>query len=82
MSAASPAVTSAAIRIDSTNGSAGASLDVGVDQPMSNSRPRVKAAASSAPMPANAIWPSDSWPAQPVRTVSDSAQMAKARIMA
>ena len=33
-------------------------------------------------MPAKAIWPSDSCPAQPVRTVSDSAQMAKQRIVA
>ena len=29
-------------------------------------------------MPAKAIWPSDSWPAQPVSTVSDSAQSANA----
>ncbi len=29
-------------------------------------------------MPANAIWPSESWPPQPVRTVRDSAQIAKA----
>ena len=40
-------------------------------------RPRVRAAASSAPMPANAICPRDSWPAQPVSTVSDNAQIAK-----
>ena len=39
--------------------------------------PRVEAAASRAPMPANAIWPSESWPAQPVSTVSDSPQIAK-----
>ena len=31
-------------------------------------------------MPANAIWPSESWPAQPVSTVSDSAQIAKPAI--
>ena len=33
-------------------------------------------AASSAAIPANAICPSDSWPAQPVSTVSDDAEMA------
>ena len=32
-------------------------------------------------MPAKAIWPSDSWPAQPVRIVSDMPQMAKTRIV-
>ena len=32
-------------------------------------------------MPANAIWPSDSWPAQPVSTVSDSAADREARAM-
>ena len=33
-------------------------------------------------MPANAICPSESWPPHPVRTVRDSAQIAKARIVA
>ena len=32
-------------------------------------------------MPANAIWPSESWPPQPVSTVTDTAQIAKARII-
>ena len=40
--------------------------------------PSTSRAANSAPRPAKAIWPSESWPSQPVRTVSDVAQMAKA----
>ena len=32
-------------------------------------------------MPAKAIWPSDSWPAHPVSTVSESAQIAKQPIV-
>ena len=35
-------------------------------------------AANSAARPAKAICPSESWPSQPVSTVSDEAQMAKA----
>ena len=42
----------------------------------------MRAAATSAPKPANAICPSDSWPAQPVRTVSESPQSAKQQIVA
>ena len=45
-------------------------------------RPRTNAAALSAPMPANAIWPSDSCPPQPVSTVTDTAHTANARTMA
>ena len=37
---------------------------------------KTRRAAKSAPMPANAIWPSDSWPSQPVTTVSEDAQIA------
>ena len=50
-------------------------------QPMSTLMPRVNAAVSSAPMPAKAIWPRESWPAQPVSTVSERAQIAKPRIV-
>ena len=32
-------------------------------------------------MPANAIWPSESWPPQPVSTVTDTAQIANARMI-
>ena len=39
-------------------------------------------AALSAPSPANAAWPSDSCPAQPVSTVTDTAMIAVARISA
>ena len=49
--------------------------------PMSTLMPRVNAAVRSAPIPAKAIWPSDSWPAHPVSTVSERAQMAKPRIV-
>ena len=42
--------------------------------------PSTRRAANSAPRPAKAIWPSESWPNQPVRTVSEVAQMAKASI--
>ena len=45
-------------------------------------RPRLKAAAESAPMPANAIWLSDNCPAQPVTMVREIAQMAKATMLA
>ena len=38
----------------------------------------VSRAAKSAASPAKAIWPSESWPSQPVSTVSDEAQMANA----
>ena len=51
-------------------------------QPMSNETPRTNAAALSAPMPANAICPSDSWPPQPVSTVTDTAHNANARTIA
>ena len=44
--------------------------------------PRTSAAAVSAPRPANAIWPSESCPAQPVSTTTDTAQIANARIVA
>ena len=44
--------------------------------------PRTNAAALSAPMPANAIWPSESCPAQPVSTVTETAAIANARIIA
>ena len=44
-----------------------------------NGTPSVtRRAANSAARPAKAIWPSESWPSQPVSTVSDEAQMAKA----
>ena len=51
--------------------------DRGAATPRSRFMPRVSAAATSAPNPANAICPSDSWPAHPVRTVSESPQIAK-----
>ena len=40
--------------------------------------PSTSRAANSAPRPTKAIWPRDSWPSQPVRTVNEVAQMAKA----
>ena len=49
-------------------------------QPMSTESPRDTAAAVSAPSPANAICPSDSCPAHPVSTTTDTAQIANARI--
>ena len=51
-------------------------------QPMLTVTPRTSAAALSAPIPAKAIWPSDSWPAQPVSTVTETAQIANARMIA
>ncbi len=51
-------------------------------QPMLNWSPRISAAAVSAPMPANAICPSDSCPAQPVSTTTETAHSAKAMIVA
>ena len=42
--------------------------------------PRSNAAALRPPIPANAIWPSESCPPQPVSTVTDTAQIAKARM--
>ena len=51
-------------------------------QPMSRVMPRAIVAALNAPMPANAIWPSESWPAQPVSTVTETAQIANPRILA
>ena len=42
----------------------------------------MSAAAVSAPRPANAIWPSESWPPQPVSTTTEIAQSAKAMIVA
>ncbi len=50
--------------------------------PMLNERPRIIAAAVSAPRPANAICPSDSWPPQPVSTTTEIAQSANAMIVA
>ena len=40
--------------------------------------PSTRRAANRAPRPAKAIWPRDSWPSHPVRTVSEVAQMANA----
>ncbi len=45
--------------------------------PMSSDTPRTNAAALSAPIPANAICPSESCPPQPVSTVTDTAHTAK-----
>ena len=44
--------------------------------------PRLNPAANRAPMPAKAIWPRESWPAQPVTMVMERAHMAKARMLA
>ncbi len=83
MSAASPAVMSDARSMAGPNLQR---LDRRRDhtcvscQPRSMLTPRMKAAVRSAPTPANAICPRDNWPAQPVSTVSDRAQMANARI--
>ena len=55
-------------------------LEADVERTSRSSSPRVSAAPVNAPMPANAIWPSDSCPAHPVSTVSDSAQIVKAAI--
>jgi hypothetical protein len=62
MAAASAAVTSEANATDGpkASGSMPASTIRVSCQPMSTAMPRWKAAARSAPMPANAIWPSDS----------------------
>jgi hypothetical protein len=49
-------------------------------QPMFADMPRDRAAAVSAPRPANAICPSESCPPQPVSTVTDTAQIAKPAI--
>ena len=84
MMAESSAVNSAPMRIETTNGSPYSSKLISVTPPSTQwtARPRVSAAAVRAPMPAKAICPSESCPAQPVSTVSDSAQTAKAAIVA
>ena len=78
MSAATPATNTAARRIDSANG---IRFEADVEDPV-DLESAGERGAMKAPRPANAIWPSDSCPAHPVRTVSDSAQMVKAAIAA
>ena len=50
--------------------------------PTPNSKPRLNPAAIRAPIPANAIWLRDNCPAQPVTMVIETAQIAKARMLA
>ena len=80
MSAARPAEANAAITMERRNGMR---REVEVHaRPGRGSCPRVSAAATRAPNPAKAIWPSDSWPAHPVSTISESPQIAKQAIVA
>jgi len=51
-------------------------------KPTPKSNPLLNPAAERAPMPAKAIWLRDNWPAQPVTTVSETAQIANARTLA